>query len=81
MDKSEKSKIVLIPWHTNPIEHTERLYLQRVACGWKEDMIEIWRCLPLKVTWRTNGGYVTRLFLLYFHLFSAHHYCGNCGDS
>ncbi|KAK9248092.1 hypothetical protein V1506DRAFT_557784 [Lipomyces tetrasporus] len=45
MERSEKSKVVLIPWDPNSSEHRERLYLQRVACGWKEDMIETWRGL------------------------------------
>ncbi|MCJ1432777.1 hypothetical protein MMC27_002134 [Xylographa pallens] len=37
------AKVVLIPWDPDSTEHIERLYDQRVACGWNFDMIEKWR--------------------------------------
>ncbi|KAK9235729.1 hypothetical protein V1525DRAFT_409194 [Lipomyces kononenkoae] len=43
--RSEVANVVLIPWDPNSSEHRQRLYEQRVACGWKSDMIEHWRPL------------------------------------
>ncbi|KAI0840785.1 hypothetical protein F5Y06DRAFT_261769 [Hypoxylon sp. FL0890] len=35
-------KIELIPWdYLNP-EHVQRMYDQRVACGWREDEVPLW---------------------------------------
>ncbi|KAI5868441.1 hypothetical protein GGS23DRAFT_30907 [Durotheca rogersii] len=35
-------KVELIPWdHQNP-DHVERLYDQRVACGWRSDEVPLW---------------------------------------
>ncbi|KAI0598328.1 hypothetical protein F4775DRAFT_556360 [Biscogniauxia sp. FL1348] len=35
-------KVELIPWdHSNP-EHVERMYDQRVACGWRSDEVPGW---------------------------------------
>ncbi|KAK9482181.1 hypothetical protein V1527DRAFT_35751 [Lipomyces starkeyi] len=45
MERSEKSKVILVPWDPNSSEHRQRLYEQRVACGWKEDMIGKWQGL------------------------------------
>lgn len=41
--RAEKPHVVLIPWDPESAEHCERLRLQRVACGWKMDKIEVWR--------------------------------------
>lgn len=43
MGSTSKAGIVLIPWDPESPEHIERLYQQRVACGWYEDLIESWR--------------------------------------
>ncbi|KAJ8104396.1 hypothetical protein POJ06DRAFT_244403 [Lipomyces tetrasporus] len=43
--RSETRKVVLIPWDPNSSEHRERLYEQRIACGWKADMVEKWQGL------------------------------------
>ncbi|KAJ8099551.1 hypothetical protein POJ06DRAFT_112595 [Lipomyces tetrasporus] len=45
--RSEIAKVVLIPWNPNSSEHRQRLYEQRVACGWRSDMIEKWRTLQI----------------------------------
>ncbi|KFY98458.1 hypothetical protein V500_01660 [Pseudogymnoascus sp. VKM F-4518 (FW-2643)] len=41
--RAEKPQVALIPWDPQSPEHCERLYQQRVACGWKMDKIETWR--------------------------------------
>lgn len=40
---SGKPNIILIPWDTESPEHCERLFQQRIACGWKSDKIEKWK--------------------------------------
>jgi len=37
--------VTLVPWDPESAEHRERLYQQRVACGWKIDEVENWRLL------------------------------------
>jgi hypothetical protein len=37
--------IVLIPWDPDSPEHAERMTQQRIACGWKEDNVKIWKDL------------------------------------
>lgn len=37
-----KSRIDLIPWDFNSEEHQQRMYLQRLACGWRSDEIQRW---------------------------------------
>jgi len=40
----KKPEVILIPWDPESLEHVERLYQQRVACGWHQsDVEEIWR--------------------------------------
>lgn len=43
-DQSVKSKpqIKVIPWDPESPEHRDRLFQQRVACGWKSDKIDKW---------------------------------------
>ncbi|KFX95135.1 hypothetical protein V490_03999 [Pseudogymnoascus sp. VKM F-3557] len=41
-DKSAKPNLTLIPWDPESEEHRDRLYVQRVACGWKYDRIDKW---------------------------------------
>ncbi|KFY10807.1 hypothetical protein V492_04840 [Pseudogymnoascus sp. VKM F-4246] len=41
-DKPEKPNITLIPWDFESEEHRQRLYVQRIACGWKADKISKW---------------------------------------
>jgi len=36
------SKLDLVPWDFNSEEHTQRAFLQRVACGWRWDEIPDW---------------------------------------
>ncbi|OBT63847.1 hypothetical protein VE03_06588 [Pseudogymnoascus sp. 23342-1-I1] len=42
-DKPTQPKITLIPWDPESQEHVNRLYIQRIACGWKADKVEKWR--------------------------------------
>ena len=37
-----KPQIDLLPWDPNSKEHVERLYQQRVACGWNKDAVDKW---------------------------------------
>lgn len=41
----EKPAIILVPWDPDAPDHVERMRLQRVACGWKQDGAETWRPL------------------------------------
>lgn len=41
-DKPGKPNVTLIPWDPESEEHRHRLYVQRVACGWKFDRIDKW---------------------------------------
>jgi hypothetical protein len=38
-----KAEITLIPWDPDSPAHVERLYQQRIACGWNKDAVESWR--------------------------------------
>jgi GNAT superfamily N-acetyltransferase len=43
---SSRSQVILIPWDPDSEEHVQRLYDQRVACGWKSHFVEEkWRHL------------------------------------
>lgn len=37
-----KPRIDLIPWDFPSEEHQQRMYLQRLACGWRSDEIQKW---------------------------------------
>ncbi|KAG4427124.1 hypothetical protein IFR05_017393, partial [Cadophora sp. M221] len=37
--------VLLIPWDPESPAHVERMYEQRVACGWKAEHVESWRAL------------------------------------
>ncbi|KAH9221774.1 hypothetical protein DL95DRAFT_327136 [Leptodontidium sp. 2 PMI_412] len=37
--------VLLIPWDPESPAHVERMYEQRVACGWKAEQVESWRAL------------------------------------
>jgi hypothetical protein len=41
----KSAKVILVPWDPDSTEHAQRLYDQRVACGWKQEKIELWRAL------------------------------------
>jgi len=38
-----RTKVQLIPWDPESEEHFNRLYEQRVVCGWKVDKVEGWK--------------------------------------
>ncbi|KAK8021609.1 hypothetical protein PG990_006747 [Apiospora arundinis] len=40
-----KPAIILVPWDPDSPDHVERMRVQRVACGWKQDGAESWRPL------------------------------------
>ncbi|KAI0868282.1 hypothetical protein GGS24DRAFT_219597 [Hypoxylon argillaceum] len=40
---SNAPPLYLIPWDPDSQEHVDRLRLQRIACGWKVEQVEIWR--------------------------------------
>lgn len=40
-----KAQIVLLPWDPDSPSHVERLYQQRIACGWNKEAVEGWRQL------------------------------------
>lgn len=40
---SKYNNVELIPWDADSDIHAQRLYEQRVACTWDEDLIEEWR--------------------------------------
>ncbi|KAK2613707.1 hypothetical protein N8I77_000599 [Diaporthe amygdali] len=37
-----QSRVELIPWDFTSEEHQQRMYLQRLACGWRSDEIQKW---------------------------------------
>ncbi len=39
------AKVILVAWDPDSPAHTERMALQRVACGWKMEAIDKWRVL------------------------------------
>ncbi|KAH7321966.1 hypothetical protein BKA65DRAFT_541083 [Rhexocercosporidium sp. MPI-PUGE-AT-0058] len=39
------ASVLLIPWDPESPAHVERMYEQRVACGWKAELVESWRAL------------------------------------
>ncbi|KAK9365111.1 hypothetical protein V1509DRAFT_612861 [Lipomyces kononenkoae] len=43
--RSKTGKVALVPWDPDSTEHRERLYQQRIACGWKSDMVDKWQGL------------------------------------
>ncbi|KAJ9136483.1 hypothetical protein NKR23_g9851 [Pleurostoma richardsiae] len=47
---SSPQKIELIPWDHTSGEHAERMYAQRLACGWRSDEVQKWRDLTAKGT-------------------------------
>lgn len=40
-----RPSIILVPWDPESPDHVERMRLQRVACGWKQEGAEGWRPL------------------------------------
>lgn len=38
-------KVTLIPWDPDSQQHVDRLYSQRVVCGWKSEEVHQWRAL------------------------------------
>jgi hypothetical protein len=40
---SSRAKVQLIPWDPESEEHVNRLYDQRVACGWNFAKVKSWK--------------------------------------
>lgn len=43
LPSSKYSNVELVPWDPDSDAHGQRLYDQRVACSWDEDLIDEWR--------------------------------------
>ncbi|KAL3424901.1 hypothetical protein PVAG01_04182 [Phlyctema vagabunda] len=43
MAEASKQQVTLIPWDPESQSHIDRLFQQRIACGWHEDKISEWR--------------------------------------
>lgn len=43
LPSSKYNKVELVPWDPDSDAHGQRLYEQRVACTWDEDLIDEWR--------------------------------------
>lgn len=43
-------KVELIPWDPNNEQQYERLYDQRIACGWRDGEVSDWKEAQLKGT-------------------------------
>ncbi len=41
--KSTSSQVTLIPWDPDSPSHIERMIQQRIACGWKQNEVNLWR--------------------------------------
>lgn len=37
-----RAKIQLVPWDFNSVDHRDRLFQQRVACGFGSESVERW---------------------------------------
>ncbi|KAK7748607.1 hypothetical protein SLS53_000627 [Cytospora paraplurivora] len=37
-----KPRVELVPWDFDSQEHQERMYLQRLACGWRSEEVQKW---------------------------------------
>jgi hypothetical protein len=40
---TRKDQIVLVPWDPKSAEHVNRIYQQRVQCGWDKERVEGWK--------------------------------------
>jgi hypothetical protein len=45
MGSTPRAEVILVAWDPESPEHVDRLYQQRVACGWEEEEVEGWRNL------------------------------------
>lgn len=37
--------VALVPWDPESPAHSDRLYQQRIACGWEKELVESWKDL------------------------------------
>ena len=42
-EKKARTVVDLIPWDPESEEHVQRMFDQRVACGWKSSFVEKWK--------------------------------------
>ncbi|KAF4497364.1 hypothetical protein FAGAP_6467 [Fusarium agapanthi] len=40
---TRQDQLVLVPWDPNSPEHVNRIYAQRVQCGWDKQLVEGWK--------------------------------------
>lgn len=40
---TRQDQLVLVPWDPNSPEHVNRIYEQRVQCGWDKHLVEGWK--------------------------------------
>jgi len=55
----EKARVNLIPWDPESSQHVQRLYDQRVTCGWKQERVRKWRAMQregkMAIHWMVGG--------------------------
>lgn len=65
MSEKRESSIELVPWDCESDEHVERMYNQRVSCGWRcdevrEQWIELTRAGKKTLYWVVSLGSYSR---------------------
>lgn len=50
MGDDKYNKVRLIPWDPANAQQYQRMYLQRIACGWRQDEIGQWKDKLLRGT-------------------------------
>ncbi|KAF5674971.1 hypothetical protein FHETE_2722 [Fusarium heterosporum] len=75
---TRQDHIVLIPWDPQSPDHVDRIYEQRVQCGWDKQMVEGWREKQTSgsksifwITLRPEGTETQELLQLHFDAFPA----------
>ncbi|CAL3968965.1 unnamed protein product [Diplocarpon coronariae] len=43
VSSAAKTRVSLVPWDPTSPDHVERLFQQRIACGWDSELVEGWR--------------------------------------
>lgn len=66
--RSKVSQVELIAWDPESTQHVERMRLQRIACGWKQEKVESWRGLQragkITLQWVVSAQQVVPLHLI-----------------
>lgn len=68
--KTSTPYVTLVPWDPDSKEHVDRLFNQRIACGWKSNQVEKWRGLQkegkIAISWVVSGPKATHYIDLRF---------------